>query len=630
MKNNSKSKKDQKQESILLRRLPRDYPWKVLGWLAEDLSQYLSVTEQEKIDRIIRLRDFDGLLALPEEWGLQSMSSTVGTRLERAARYQLASLLKKFRFATNREARVEAAIIKFIAGEAKCADFNREGYRQLSVAAESWMVNVFTYARSFMEKLLGYEVPSLDVMTDRSRHGPGATLDTKCGLISSYFKYSKWPYQCTKAVRGMARQYIEADERWLGALEDDYRTRFNIPKHAILDRQRFWLDVFEVVDGNRIAFVPKDARVERSIAIEPTMNLFLQLGVDGYIRRRLKRWGVDLDDQTKNQRLAFLGSCNMVDPYVTIDLANASNTISLKLCELLLPEEWYNLLMRLRSPQGTLADETIKYEMISSMGNGFTFALESALFTSIIYGVARETKGVVDPKEWAVFGDDLIVRQSLSERLITALTNCGFEINVSKSYLTGFVRESCGTDWFRGHPVRPVFLEDTPKEVDELFCDVNRLKRILEVRWGVEESKSESGLTRWIPEKYRDIKGPYSDEDFDSYIHVASPQVPYRRCMYKYKRLVRQPVGVKGCNSLLFRKLMHDLRPLPPRNHWEKSPYTGGKLTGCGGRFSVYRRGAFTLSQNYSVSSYWRSEYTEYRPVPNPHILPGVSPISIW
>lgn len=608
MKNNSKSKQPRNEKSFR-NSLPEDYPWKVLGWLAEDLCQYLREDDQELIASIVRERDLERLLGLPEVWGLQSMPTMGDGWLENAARYQLASLLKKFRFRTEREARISAAKIKFLAGEDQCSAFNREGYMLLCAGREPWMVGAFTYARIFLQKLLGFEPMSLSVMTERSRHGPGATLDTKSGYVSCYFKFEKWPYQCTRAAFGAARSVIENDERWLGALEDDYRTRFGIPKHVILDRQMFWHTVLKVVDGNRITFVPKDARVERSIAIEPTMNLYLQLGVDGFIRRRLKRWGVDLDHQEKNQVLALQGSQDGVDPFVTIDLANASNTISLKLCELLLPPEWYRYLLVLRSPQGTLDDSVIRYEMMSSMGNGFTFALESALFTAVVYGVMRETLGSFSRDEFAVFGDDIVIRKSLSGRLVELLANCGFRVNLDKSFFDGIVTESCGTDWFQGHPVRPVFLSETPCEVDELFTDINRLKRILELRWGVEESKAVCLMSKWIPEKFRNIHGPYSDESFDAYIHSASPKVPYRRCVYKYRRLVRKPKEVEA-NNFLFRKLMHDLHPCPrPLNKWE------GKLSGCGGRFSVYHRSRYALSTSYSVSSEWRSEYAEYRPV---------------
>lgn len=606
MKHNSKSR-SKRRCNFSSMALPESYPWKVLGWLADDLCEFLTESEFTRVKEIVRSRSITDVLALSEDWGLQSMYPEDGSLAAKRAKYQLAALLKKFQFPTDREARKQAAVEKFLEGEQKCSWYNREGYTQLSVAEESWMVNVFTYARSFMQKMLGLIPPSLDVMTERSRHGPGATTDTENGQVSNYFKFEKWPYRCTARALRFARSTILADERWIGALEDDYRSHYDIPKWAILDRSQFWSNVLEVVDGNRIAFVPKNAKIMRSIAIEPTLNVYLQLGVDGFIRRRLKRWGVDLDHQEKNQEMARLGSMTNVDPFVTIDLANASNTISTKLVELLCPPDWYDLFMDLRSPCGDLESSTICYQMISSMGNGFTFALESALFAAVILAVMKETLGKIDTKEFAVYGDDLICRKSISERVMIALARCGFKVNEEKSCLQDGIRESCGQDWFHGNPVRPVFFDDTPKDVSQLFTDINRLKRILSLRWGIEESITIREMSKWIPEKARDLTGPFSDEVFDAYLHSPFPKGYTKNGTYRYQRLIYEPKEVKG-RKFLFRKLMHDLHPVPPpSNKWEK------RLTGLGSRFRVIQRNQDTLCVTCSTSLDWRTEYMEVR-----------------
>lgn len=602
MKNNSESKTTSIENFDV--RVPRDYPWKILDRMVTDLAYLLDASDLDRIRQVTRLRDLPGLFLLAEDWSPQSLGSGGLTLAEMRAKIQLAALLKKFQFGTEREARVQAAIKKFKATEDLCGAYNREGYKALSVAEFDWEVNAFTYARAFLQKLLGFDLPDLNVMTEWSRHGPGATCDTKGGHVSSYFKYEKWPYQCTASAYRYARWVITHDERWLGALEDDYRARFKIPKWAILDRRVFWDSVLEVVKGNRITFVPKNAKIERSIAIEPTLNLYLQLGVDGFIRRRLKRWGVDLDHQEKNQEMARLGSTGGHDPFVTIDLADASNSVSLKLCELLLPDEWYDYLVDLRSPVGTLEGEIVEYNMISSMGNGYTFALESAIFTSIIYGVMKATGVEFSSSEFSVFGDDLIVRQSVSGKVIKMLANSGFRVNHEKSFLSGDFRESCGRDWFRGRPVRPVFLEDTPSSVPELFNDLNRLSRILWLRWGIEESETAKAIDKWIPEIFRDFTGPMSDVEFDGYRHSPTPKGRYKNCLWTYKKIVRRPTRVKA-PSFFFRKLMHDLRPCPPPQKWEK------RSSGSGSRFSVCRRNADTLGVTRSSASHWQAEYTE-------------------
>lgn len=604
MKCKTKSNKAILTERVRDIKIPADYPWKLLGWLSDDLGQFLTEDELWLITYLIRNRDMQSLLVLADVWGLQLYRPTDGPFTNFCARYQLANFLKKFQFRTNTDACRLTAISNFMDGEEKCRRFNETEFLRLAGAEEEWLVDVFTYARSFLLKVLGYEPPSPGMM-DRSRHGPGATLDTENGYISSYHKYEKWPYQCTSAALGLAREAIEADERWLGALEDAYRTANEIPMWQILNRQQFWVDVFEVVDGNRIEFVPKNAKTDRSIAIEPTMNLYLQLGVDGFIRRRLKRWGVDLDNQTKNQELARLGSLGK--GYATLDLKNASNTISRKLVELLVPKDWYDLLCKLRSPSGVLQGESLKYEMISSMGNGYTFALESAIFAAFIFAVRKQQGLKSDSTKWAVFGDDLIIEESLVEKLKIVLACAGFTINEEKSFFSGPVRESCGTDWIQGRLVRPVFLENYPTSVTDLYSIYNRIKRMLSLRFGIEESKTLSRLVLWIPEFFRNFKGPLSDEEFDAYLHCERPQSRYKECMWTYTRCVWTSIPQKGKN-FFFRKLMHTLHPLGPaiEQKWQKRQ--------SGSQFKVHRRNAETLSLKSSRTSIWCDEYRDYTP----------------
>jgi hypothetical protein len=629
MKISAKSRKNRRRKKLVTSvKPPSDYPWRVLGWLADDLGQYLNNDERWLIGWIVRNRDLESYLALDEVWGLQSITPADTDLVAIRVRYLLSNVLAKFRFPTEKEARVANAKQKFLSAEAACTDFNTFGYKKLVSEEEDWAIDAFTYARSFLSKLLGETLPAASVMTERSRHGPGASLDTVRGFCSSYHKFAQWPYTCTDAAFRYARFVIETDQRWFGALQDSYRERFEIPKHLPLDMRVFWNDVVHIVDGNRITFVPKNALTERSIAIEPTLNLFLQLGVDGYIRRRLKRWGVDLDHQEKNQELARRGSIDQ--SFVTIDLSSASDTVALKLCKILLPDCWYRYLCDLRSPSGSFDKQTsMIYQKVSSMGCGYTFALESAIFTSIIFGVLKALKGSVNQSDFAIFGDDLIVPKEVCEEVITLLGHCGFRVNTKKSFLKGFVRESCGTDWFHGKPLRPVFLEDTPTSVMELFNDVNRLKRVLSLRFGLEESKTVNLISRWIPEYCRDIIGPLSDQQFDSHIHSSDcKNGRYKNCMWEYQRLVVQPLKFRG-NKFLFRKLMHDLRGKKDEILFLESHLSIRKridalfgletepiekwvrFVGVGSRFTVTKRNALTVGKTSSTALYWQSEYSE-------------------
>lgn len=589
--------------------LPGNYAWKVLSCLVDDLSYLLTLDELEKLKIIIRNKDHDAYLLLEGEWGLQSKHLIHEQPARVRAVYQVTTLLKKYIFEGSQIDRREAAKKKFFAAEETCREYNQSGFTQFSFAKTEKDARIFTLAQSFLAKLLGVSLPDRQVMTHWSRHGPGSNLDTDKSNVSAYHKHENWPYSCTQAAFLEARFAIEDDERWLGALEDDYRKRFNIPKHFILDRQVFWANVINIVDGNRITFVPKSALTERTIAIEPAMNLYLQLGVDGYIRRRLKRWGVDIDDQTKNQKLARLGSST--GEFATLDLAAASDTISTKVCEKLLPSSWYNHLLKLRSPVGSLDDEKVSYEKISSMGNGFTFALETAIFTALVYAVQIESKGQYNPERCAVYGDDLIVPTNEAARVVEVLNLAGFAINHEKSFFEGPFRESCGADWFQGRAIRPILLKADPNSVMSLWVDINRLKRHLALRFDIQESQTIAKMVTWIPDKFRGCVGPLSDENFDSYLHISNaPTGQWKNCRYVFRRLIVQPIEQKRCKSFFFKKLMHPLRQIGS-HRWSDPTWRGAIITASGSSFTVTRRNGVRVRHKYSTTSDWRSKYKD-------------------
>lgn len=597
--------------------LPSDYPWKVLGWLHDDLATLLNQEDNDRISRIVRSRDLCALNLLEEDWGLQKQSRIPVCDTEHIsvsrAKYQLVALLKKFRFQSDRDMRIQAALKKFKAAEETCSEYNSRNFRYLAASRTEDEACIFTYAKSFIKQVIGGVAPTKDIVTLTSRHGPGSNLDTLKGQSNKYFKFENWPYSCTSSALPYARFLIQSDKRWLGALENSYRSRFGIPKHMILNQERFWADVFKIVPGNRITFVPKNAQTERSIAIEPAMNLMLQLGVDGFIRKRLKRFGVDLDSQSKNRIFAYRGSIDQSDDgYVTLDLAAASDSISLKLCELLLPHDWYDYLLKIRSPMGVLDKEIIEYSKISSMGNGFTFALESLIFAAICFAVVKLDQGSVDPKsDYCVFGDDIIVRRRHLPRVVRTLRRSGFNLNQDKSFVEGTVRESCGADWIHGKPVRPIYFDETPQTVMDLFVDINRLKRILELRWGITESKTVNKMTRWIPEQCKQFVGPYSNEDFDTHLHCVHPVGHYQNGLWKYTKLIRRLTPLNG-KDFFFRKLMHDLKGGDDPDLFKlKDQKNKWKVNTGGSRFTVVNALAYTVGRSYSVASFWQSDYAE-------------------
>ncbi len=248
-------------------------------------------------------------------------------------------------------------------------------------------------------------------------------------------------------------------------------------KAVCLDGHELWSRFttrLEDVRYNKISFVPKTAKTHRAIAVEPLGNTFVQHGIDGEIRSRLLRVGLDLRDQGKNQELAYLGSIEQNDPYCTIDLSSASDTLATEVVRNLLPPDWFDLLNQTRSPSYQI-DGTIKrYHKFVSMGNGFCFPLQTLIFASACHAAAVTSKLKPD---FRVYGDDIIVRRSVFPVVIKLLKRLGFTPNPKKTFSTGPFRESCGADWHSGEDVRPIFWNNHLVNLGDFFSFHNESMR---------------------------------------------------------------------------------------------------------------------------------------------------------
>lgn len=241
---------------------------------------------------------------------------------------------------------------------------------------------------------------------------------------------------------------------------------------------------WQIAVGDKLAFVPKSAKTDRTIAIGPTCNVYMQLGVGEYLRKCLLRAHIDIRDQGVNSGLAQQGS--LFDNLATVDLEAASDSLSIALVRLLVPPALYELMDTLRSKEyiDPVLKRTSRYEKFSGMGNGFTFPLQTLIYWGLAtavceeQGISREVYG-----GWVgVFGDDIIVPANVYPRLLEVLAFCGFKTNESKSFASGPFRESCGGQYFLGSDVRPVTWEGfdgpevTPWEIAKIAHSIKLLR----------------------------------------------------------------------------------------------------------------------------------------------------------
>lgn len=300
-----------------------------------------------------------------------------------------------------------------------------------------------------------------------------------------------------------------------------------------------WKGILTVVHGE-LDFVPKNYKTHRSIVMEPTLSGALQKTVGTVLKRKLLRAGIDLTSQDINRERARVGS--LTGAYATLDLSRASDSVAYELVRELLPRDWFELLDMLRTPVVRYKNHLVELEKFSSMGNGYTFELESLIFYSIAYAVA-----VIEghSRDISVYGDDIIVTAPLGASLAHWLPVFGFTLNTEKSFMQGPFRESCGFDSFLGVDIRPYYLKGR-FSYHTVFCFHNFLQR---KPWFDKDGEIRKLLLRTLPSKFLEHWGPdgYGDGHLVSNDSAVVPSYlkPYKRNLgwagYTFTTLVERP-----------------------------------------------------------------------------------------
>jgi hypothetical protein len=413
-----------------------------------------------------------------------------------AATQLLESVFKKFE---DPNPRADAKAIETF------LEINRSLENYKLVALTTWDEDVVTAVKAVLDDFLHPKgmplVDSYDQLFKAGETGPGASIVGRGGDFFTKM-FSSELSTSDLSLYGSYRASLTGLYSW-----------------QIAERYRFAkLGGPKLVGSNRLSCVPKNVDISRTICTEPTLNMWYQLGVGNVIRERLGQFfGIDLATVADvNRRLAYLGSLdtNPTDrSFSTIDLKSASDSISLGLVEALFPKWFRNLLMHLRSPVTRLPDgNTLALNMVSTMGNGFTFPLQTLLFSAVVsavymqMGIPLKRVDATQPN-WSVFGDDIVVVRKAYDRVCHVLSLFGFVVNADKSYSIGPFRESCGCDFFKGHMVRGVYLKrlSTPQDVYVAF---NKL-----VRWSARNEIALCSSLQYLLRKARFNAVPFWESD---------------------------------------------------------------------------------------------------------------------
>lgn len=340
-----------------------------------------------------------------------------------------------------------------------------------------------------------------------------------------------------------------------------------------------------LVRGERFDTAPKDSEIDRPIGIQPSGNIFAQKHVGDILRTRLNRIGLLLVDpcphdplqevmwrirgrtvesaEEKHRRLAEQASID--DTLATIDLSSASDMICFWLVRLAVRNDrWFNLLdlLRTKFTEIKLGKEKVwwKLEKFASMGNGFTFELETLLFYSLL-------KCVVPPSrhhEISVYGDDMILPSEYYDDAIAALSYAGFVPNKKKSYGSGPFRESCGGDYHSGQNVRPVFIRDVPIDPLDWLVIHNQLFPLVETFPRI--SGVLNIIRGLVPRNVRECMGPTTMGD--CVFHTKNPENYLRRTSAVTTHFKKGVGHLKSEAELRQMKVVLPCYPVYHRDRW--------------------------------------------------------------
>jgi hypothetical protein len=253
-----------------------------------------------------------------------------------------------------------------------------------------------------------------------------------------------------------------------------------------------------VVRGVKPSTVLKNQQVSRLVKPEPLLGMLYQKGQGKLLESRLRAFfGIDLSIQPSINKLMACEGSKGSRRFATADLTSASSLLSMGMAEEHLPRDAMDWLKNTRSTHFIdQAGEEVPLHMVATMGNGFCFPFQTAIFACAIWAVYRTLGIPTIPvtreirrnhrcggadmyPNFGCFGDDIIVEDRAFDLLVEFLSYLGSEVNAEKSFSKkhGWFRESCGGDFYAGSNVRGVYIKSL-RTTQSRCAAINQL-----VRW---------------------------------------------------------------------------------------------------------------------------------------------------
>lgn len=543
--------------------VPRDFSWKLLSKCAA-LADRFCFTEYgrtcvNKAIAIIRSRNLsDYITFCKSDLSLQMLNiqypapQIVGERtLQEIRALRLLTCFQKYGFFTGSDPdqRRIRAFQKFVSSEHTCKDINENcplfsdkdathNFRGMTPTfLDQEIFPLVNKMKFYIRSCLG-RFPKTRAFNQR-HNGPGAAVGCH-GSKATEISKCVYPQSINRSCLSLFGSSFISELFSHSELSSNQHLSSQLPirtgSYPVISA------LFSSAEYSELDFVPKDAEIDRTISVEPVCNVSLQLGIADIMSKKIKRYfSIDLRSQNHNQELARIGSINQ--QLVTIDLESASDTVSLRLLNLL-PTDWAEAIFRIRSHSWKNKEfGTSVFHKISSMGNGVTFPLETLIFTAACKAVFSACRIKWEKQSVAVYGDDIIVPQKAYSLLRSLLKSLGFSINKKKSFSTGFIRESCGHDYFHGHRIdRFTVKKDLSESLNRVSLH-NKFFNFFEV-YKMSSDICDDILffiQRYIPQNFLNF-GPYDVDHMSSWIFSHLPRKrpffhpDYQAWFYKVRR----------------------------------------------------------------------------------------------
>lgn len=559
------------------------------------LADYKEYEFTKGLSAALRRRDFRELVLLADSLSKQQYPDATSHFVAN----QLSLLIRKYPFPPEANLGLDprrTAVEKFLFVERRMKRINRKFSLLERHPERDKFRSQIGKMRYWIRAVIG-STPAYKSIFESCDFGPGASMGIHGNATNVARKFSsdRWTVSPGALHHGYAA--VRANHHLFEALCPK-----GVNGMVCYDEEKAftaYLNRVTVVTNNKISFVPKTVKTERSIAVEPLLNGFVQKGIDQVLRRKLRAFGIDLRDQGRNQKMAREGSLDDSEGgFVTIDLESASDSLSTGIVSYLLPYDWVRLLQRTRSHAFELDGGVMPFEKFCSMGNGFCFPLETLVFAAACYAVGAGSPWT----DWSVYGDDIIVRKRHAADVIALLRHLGFKTNTDKTFLEGPFRESCGEDWFGGHDVRPFTLDYALDSLESLYKFLNLTRT--RTRSNSFFSSVRGLVLSMIPEEYRffrPLQGP-PDSGIDSTgdEHLTSSNCSFRGGKWTWMVLSHSP------------KVDHSILEVTQSEPWLISVALRGGRPIKFGRYSylpevTYRREVVTkvARESYASVSNW-------------------------